>query len=77
MAFILHARLNRLINYICIVNAYYNEHMIHQILSTSMFWGFLMDMCTWDVCEGRPLSLRLSSEMPTLLTCLPQTALQS
>ena len=71
MVFILHTTLYSLISYVCMVDTYSNRHVIHQIFSASIFWCSLMEMCAWDICEGRPLSVRLGRETPTLLTCYP------
>ena len=61
MAFSLHATLNSIINYICIVDAYSNGHVIYNITG----------MWARDVFEGRSLSAGLHGKMPTSLTCHP------
>ena len=57
MAFIFHTKLKSLINYICIklvyiVGAYSNGHVMHQILSASMFRCSLMEMWAWTSVKG-------------------------
>ena len=56
-----------IINYICIVDTYSNRHMIHNILSTSMFCCSFMEMWVRDICEVSPLSACLRGRNANLI----------